>query len=145
MGSLHKTKKANKHHTKRIWTRGKSFCSKVLGFCTLGNVAVEDELNTDEPSEDGGGWPAMRAFKKSIFGSSLAGRDWVILGFPTAAPILSARMNSVCWPCDQTDGSTGGADEFRCDRSGTFGSGISGGSSPIKVDTEGLSTTGCSE
>lgn len=144
VGSLHRTKKPNKHHTKKMWTSGKSFCNKDLGFCTLGNGAVEEELNTDDPGDDGG-CDAMRAFIKSMFGSSLVGRDdWGILGFPIAAPMPRARMNSDCWPSDHTDGSTG-PDEVRCNRGAGVGSGSSGGSSPMNAATDGLSATGSSK
>lgn len=112
---------------------------------------MDVELNIDDPPGDGGPDCCIRAFKKSIFGSPF--EDWLNeggedegsarLGFPTAAPIPRARINSACWFSDHTEGSTGGAG---CDRAfdGAGGSGNSGGSSPMNVETDGWSATGAS-
>jgi len=144
VGSLHNTKNPNNNHTDRICTIGKSFCSRVFGFCTAGKVAVDVELNKEDPPGEGGPDCCIRAFRKSILGSPFvfwlnaeaADGGRAKLGFPTAAPMPRAHMNSACWFSDHTDGSTGegGSD---CRFGGGFGRGNSGGSSPINVATVG--------
>jgi len=146
VGSLHRTKNANRSHTEITCTSGKSFCSTVFGFCTVGKGAVDVEPNIDDPPGEGGPDCCIRPLKKSMLGSPF--EDWLNeggedarLGFPTAAPMPSARMNSACWFSDHTEGSMGGAG---CDRGFDcgVGRGNSGGSSPINVETDGWSGTG---
>ena len=117
VGSLHAAKNTNRHQTVITCISGRSFCSFDRGFGATEKADGVSLKAVAEPGEPGRCcWAAMRAFKKSILGSSEPAlpADWEGLLAdnsgsldPRLNPALSVRMNCSCCASDHTEGSRG--------------------------------------
>jgi hypothetical protein len=105
----------NKHQTNTTCVKGKSFCSFDRGFGATGKADEASLKAAVEPGVPGRCcWAAMRAFKKSMLGSSepalCAGREGSADNSggsldPRLNPAPSTRMNSCCCASDHAGGS----------------------------------------
>jgi len=119
-GSLHTAKSANKHQTDVMCIRGKSFCNFDRGFGIKGKAEEASlEVVVAPGVPDRCCWAAMRAFRRSIFGSSETAlcEGWEGPRAENSGgsldprsdpmPMPSARMNCCCCASDHTEGSGG--------------------------------------